>query len=458
MTTLRESWQFWALTAFLFLAFLTGGGSRDDIQSLVILRPAAVIFCGVAMLGLRWDQVRAYRFLFAMTAAIFGLVLIHLVPLPPSIWGALPGRGIVTEVDKTAQLGAVWRPISLVPVATWNALYSLFVPLAVMLLGVQLKREQRFQLLHVVIGLGLLSGMWGLMQAIGSPTGPLYLYQVTMPGAAVGLFANRNHQAILLAILFPALVTYAVAGVRTAEDGKRKGWIAVAMGAVLVPLILVTGSRAGLLVGLVALLLAALLYRKPTVAVPGKRKVSKFSPRIAIGAFAVICLGSLTILMSRAEAFKRLSAPDQTEDLRFQIWGPIAEMAWKYFPAGSGIGSFVEVFQMDEPDSVLSPHYVNHAHNDWLELALTTGLPGILLLAVAAFAFMRTVLAAFRSSVDEGRAVLFSRLGAVIVLLLALGSVGDYPLRTPSLMCVFVVALLWLAGEGFALAKNAGSN
>jgi hypothetical protein len=51
MTILRESWQFWALTAFLFLTFLTGGGSRDDIQSLVILRPAAVIFCCVGIMS-----------------------------------------------------------------------------------------------------------------------------------------------------------------------------------------------------------------------------------------------------------------------------------------------------------------------------------------------------------------------------------------------------------------------
>jgi O-antigen ligase len=452
----RENLRFWALAAFLVLTFLTGGSSRDDVQSLVLLRPLSVIMCGFSLVTLRWEQVNAYRFLFAVTVAIFILVIVHLVPLPPSVWGSLPGRAIVVEVDRAAQLGAVWRPISLVPLATWNAFYSLFTPLAVLLLGVQLTREQRFQLLSLILGLALLSGFWGFLQAIGPPSGPLYLYRITVAGAASGLFSNRNHQALLLAVLFPMLVIYAIAGVRSVEVAKRKGWIAIAIGVTLIPLILVTGSRAGLLAAVIALVLAVVLYRKPAIVVPSKRKATKFVPRIAIAAFAVFCLGALTILMSRAEAFRRLSAPDQVEDLRFRIWGPIADMAWRYFPVGSGVGSFVEVFKIDEPDLVLSPNYLNHAHNDWLELYLTAGLPGLILLGIAVFAFFRMAITAFRAPLGEGRTVAFSRLGAVIILLLALGSIFDYPLRVPSLMCIFVVALLWLADGGRAEAKNAG--
>jgi O-antigen ligase len=452
----RANWPFWMLIFFLISAFALGGGSRDDVQSLAVLRPLSVITCGLAVLTLHRDHITAHKFIFGMTAAVFALVALHLVPLPPSIWGGLPGRDIISDVDRITKAGAVWRPITMVPNATWNAFYSLFTPLAVLLLGVQLSREQRFQLLYVVLGLGLLGGLWGLMQAIGSPTGPLYLYRVTMPGAAVGLFANRNHQAILLAILLPALVIHAIAGVRTIEAAKQKGWTAVAIGVVLIPLILVTGSRAGLLVAIVALVFAGLLYRKPVIAVPGKRKATKVSPLIAIGAFAVLCLGALTILMSRAEAFRRLMAPDQSEDLRFRVWGPIVDMAWKYFPVGSGVGSFVEVFKIDEPDNVLSPNYLNHAHNDWLEVFMTAGLPGIALLAIALLAFGRMAFHAFRAPVSEGRSVLFARLGGVIIALLALGSIGDYPLRVPSLMCIFVIAMLWLTGDGQRSAKIAG--
>jgi O-antigen ligase len=332
-----------------------------------------------------------------MAAAIFALVGSHLLPLPPSIWGALPGREIITEIDKVAELGEVWRPLAMVPSSAWNAFYSLFVPLAVLLLGAQLSREERFKLLPWVFGLGLFSGLVGLLQSIGDPQGPLYFYNVTNNGSAVGLFSNRNHQAILLATLFPMLAVYACAGVRTEEQAKVRGYIALAAGTVLVPLLLVTGSRAGLIVGVIGLASTALLYRKPAITIPKKRKGNKLDLRWLLGGFAVLCLGALTIIMSRAEAFKRIVAPDQTEDLRFQAWGPIVEMAWKYFPFESGVGSFIEVFQIDEPYELLSPAYFNHAHNDWLEVYMTVGLPGLILLAIAICAVCYAAWTAFRS-------------------------------------------------------------
>ncbi len=409
------------------------------------------------MIGLRWTHVRAYRFLFLMTAAIFVLMIMHLLPLPPQIWGALPGRAIVAEVDKAAQLGAVWRPISLVPTATWNAFYSLFVPLAVLLLGVQLTREQRFHLLPLVLGIGLVSGFLGLLQSIGAPGGPLYLYRVTSAGSAVGLFANRNHQAVFLASLFPMLAIFATVDVPSEQERNRKLGLVIAAGAVLIPLILVTGSRAGLIIGLLGLGLAVLLYGRSEGVAVDRRKLANIGPRRIIVAFAVLGLGALTVAMARAEAVRRLFAPDQTEDLRFRLWQPVAEMAWKYFPAGSGIGSFVEVYQVDEPYQLLNPTYLNHAHNDVLEVYLTAGLPGMLLVAFAALAFCRLAYVRVRSSIGAGRGVIFGRLGATIVALLVLASLGDYPLRTPSLMCLFVIATLWLVGDEKMRSKNAGS-
>jgi O-Antigen ligase len=448
---------FWALIAFLILTFATGGASRADVQSLIILRPAAVIFCGIGLWSLKWVHVKANMFLFGMATAIFALVGSHLIPLPPSIWGALPGRAIITEIDKLAELGEVWRPISMVPSTTWNAFYALFVPLAVLILGVQLEREERFRLLPWLLGLGLFSGFWGILQVAGDPQGSLYLYRVTNNGAAVGLFSNRNHQAILLASLFPLLAVYASTTARSEEQLAVKLWLAIGAGVVLVPLLLVTGSRAGLILGVAGLLSILLVYRQPTSLTPKKRKTKKFDLRYALAGFGALCLGALTIIMSRAEAFQRLFATGQGEEERFKVWVPIAQMAWKYFPFGSGVGSFVDVYQIDEPYELLSPEYYNHAHNDWLEVYMTGGLPVLILLVLALFAWTRLSVQSLRVPLGEGRAVAFARMGALTILILALGSIGDYPLRTPSLACVFVVAALWLAGGSGQLPKSVGS-
>ncbi len=447
---------FVALILFLTLVFFTGGGSRADIQSLIILRPAAVIFCGIALWTLKMEHIQAYKFLFGMAAALFGLTILHLIPLPPSVWGALPGREIVTEIDKVAGLGAVWRPISLVPSATWNAFYSLFVPLAMLVLGVQLTREERFRLLPIMIGFGLLSGFWGLLQVIGDPQGPLYVYRVTNNGSAVGLFANRNHQAVLLTMLFPMLAVYASSGVRTIEQSRVKVGMAAAAGTVLVPLILVTGSRAGLIIGLVGLVSILLLYRKPNISAPKKRKGNKLDLRWLVGLFAVLCLGSVTILASRAEALQRLFATDEQTDVRLQIWAPMVDMAWKYFPIGSGIGSFVPVYQIDEPFDLLTPAYTNQAHNEFLEIYMTVGLPGLILLLIAAIALARMAFYVFRTPLSEGRDIVFARLGVFVVLMQALGSIADYPLRTPAHAALFVIALLWFAEKRDAVSVDRG--
>jgi O-antigen ligase len=449
--------SFTLLTFFLVLVFLLGGGARGDILSLIVLRPSAVMLCFFAVWRLKWLHVQSNPFLFAMTVAIFALTMLHLVPLPSTLWAALPGRGIIAEIDKVAELDSVWRPISMIPTATLNAFFSLFVPLAVLLLAVQLNLEEQFKLLPVILGLGLLSGLWGILQIVGSPDGPLYLYDITNNGSAVGLFSNRNHQAMLLAALFPMLGVYASAPAKTEEQANVRLWLLIAAVIVLVPLLLITGSRIGLILGIIGLMSIALVYRKPTFATPKKRKTRTFDPRYPVAAFLVLCLGALTVVMSRAESFQRLFSSDQNDIGRFEMWAVTNELAWKYFPFGSGLGSFVEVYQIDEPYELLSPSYANHAHNDWLEIFMTAGLPGVVLLGVALFAFVKRGSTVLMTPLGGGRKAGFNRLGMIMITLLALGSISDYPLRTPSLSCVFVIAVIWFMSSDIAASKNTGS-
>ncbi len=449
---------FWLLAIYLTVVFFTGGGSRPDTQSLIILRPFAVVVCGIALLSLRREHVQQYRTIFALAAATFALVIAHLIPMPPDLWHQLPGRDLMIEVDRVSGTEAQWRPVALVPPLAWNAFYALFVPLAVLLLGVQLTSEERYRLLNVVLALGLLSGIWGLLQVMSAPDGPLYLYRYTTNGAAVGLFANRNHQAVLLSCLFPILAVFASFGVRSEQRRTVKKWLVLGGGAFLIPLILVTGSRAGIFTGILGLLFAFVLYRKPSQSLVTKPSAKQFNPfLIAIG-FGVLALAAVTIVLSRAEAFRRLLTLDQREELRWQVWEPIAQMAMKYFPVGSGIGSFIQVYQIDEPDALLNLTYVNRAHNDWLEVWVTAGVPGAVLLGIAVFCFLKASHTAFRTPAAGAHRVSYARLGAVILFIFALASAVDYPLRTPSIACLAVVALIWLRGEHARAIEKAGGD
>jgi hypothetical protein len=441
----KRSYLFWVLVLFLILVFLTGGGARADIESLTVLRPAAVVALALGLWGLTREQITAHRFVFSMTAAIFALIILHLLPLPPIIWRNLPGHDIVREIDRVAKLGAVWRPLSLVPMGTWNAFYALVVPLATLVLTVRITREERFQLLIVLLLLIGASGFMGLLQIIGPPDSALYFYAVTNNGTAVGLFANRNHQAVMLACLFPMLAIYASAGLRSIEQVRFRGWVAFGFGLVLIPLLLVTGSRAGLIIGLIGLLVTIKLYKRPAILTPTKRKAAYVNPKYIWGGVSVVALALLTVVMSRAEAIQRLLQSDELHGDRLAMWSVGWGMFGKYFPTGSGFGSIIEAFQIDEPRALLDPAYTNHLHNDWLEVLVCGGLPAALLLGIACYAWGHKTAALLRPQDNQRREYAYARLGALIILMLALASIADYPLRVPSISCVFAIAVIWLS-------------
>lgn len=437
--------QFWILAVFLVLIFLTGGASRVDEQSLLLLRPLSVVACALALLTIKRSHLVRRKWLLAGFASIVLLCILHLIPLPPSLWRNLPGREVMVEIDKLARLGEIWRPLTMTPMNGWHALASLATPLAVLLLGVQLDKEDLYRLMPLLIGLGAISGLVGMLQAIGDPQGPLYLYRITNNGAAVGLFANRNHAAVLLACLFPMLAVYASIISGTVDQQRMRQFAAIAAGIVLVPLILVTGSRAGMLMSLPALAAVVLFYRKPAAGRAMRRSEERFKLEAGhvIGAAVIASLILLTILYSRAEAWDRLFEQSLADELRDDFWRVGMGMIWKYFPFGSGIGSFVEAYQLDEPFNYLSADYLNHAHNDWLEIALTGGLPAMLIPAVGTLFFLKRTFGLWRRNDQDRRAVKIARLASALIAIIALASIADYPLRTPILMAVFAILCLW---------------
>lgn len=450
---------FWVLAAFLTFLFATGGASRADVQSLVILRPVSVIVCAIALMTLRREHLEQHKWLLGSFIAIMVLALLHVVPLPPALWQSFAGRQDLVAVEKLAGLSDIWRPLTLAPANGWHAILSLFVPLAVLLLGVQLNRDDLFRLLPLLIALAGISGLLGLLQAIGDPQSALYFYRITNNGSAVGLFANRNHAATLLACLFPMLAVFASTAKGTADEVRFRQLLAAAIAIVLVPLILVTGSRSGLVSAVIGIVAAALLYRRPT----DVRSVRKGSPdRMkavpVLGGLAIVSLGFLTFFFSRAEAIERLFAEASGEDSRTDFWVVSVDLFWKHFPWGSGSGSFVEAFQILEPNYLLDATYLNRAHNDWVEIAVTFGLPGVIGLMLASVAFLWRSFELWRNADTNRRYVAFGRLASVCMAIIAIASVSDYPLRTPTMMGVFAILALWFTEGGRERSPSSSSN
>lgn len=441
----RERIRFYALLAFLFLCLVGGGASRSDALSLLYLRPAAILLIAlIAIIPGTWSSGHC-RPLFILLALFSATMLIQLVPLPPMLWTLLPGHARFAEAAVVAGMPQPWHPISLTPDLTLNSLLALLLPFAALLGFTAIRPDQRAALLPILlIGIGA-SAIIGIAQLSGGRSSVLYLYRITHNGSAVGFLANRNHEAALLALAFPMLRLWTLGPARDRHYTRMRFWIAVAIGCCLVPALLVTGSRAGVALGLVGLI-AALTLAPP--------RSGSHRPRTGRRAFTILiliagvaALGVAAVVLGRAEAFDRLLMLPHSfgEDVRFENFAMTLRIAGDFLPFGSGFGSFDPIFRVYEADWMLKPTYYNHAHNDAIELVLTGGVAAALVLGGFLIWALRRATAAFRPYASHSSTKLFARLGAVMILILFLASLVDYPLRTPLLAVIFTLACAWLA-------------
>lgn len=428
-----DSSPFWALTVLLVVVFFTGGSSWASEPQLMLLRPVALIAAALAAITLKPRDLMRHKVAAALLLAAVLLTALHLVPLPFEMWSSLPGRDLLAAIDQTMGLGPMARPLTMSPDATLNALYALSIPAAVLLLAVQLNAAGHRKMLFVLLGLALLSALFGLLQAAGSD---ITFYPLQTKSS--GLFANRNHQAALLALILPLIAAVALVGPGGKPSLPWRATSAVAIGCLVVPLGIVTGSRTGLVLLAVGLMFAALIWawRRP---VQGW-KARSLTP-IALASLAV-GLVVITSLASRDVALGRLS--QNGEDLRWPVWRSVIDMLPDYMPWGTGIGSYAEAYQVLEPEALLRPTFSNHAHNEFLEIALTAGVPGLVLLALAGFALVAGLARAFSADgAASSLSATLRRSGLAIIVVLAIASATDYPARTPAMSAILALAAVW---------------
>lgn len=412
---------------------MAGGASHADVTGQVVSRGAAWSLLVLAILfGVR-PIVAGTEGAFGLLLATVLLVLLQLVPLPPTVWAALPGREILLGASLDE---AVWRPWSITPSATINAASSLIVPVVTFYLVNALRDEEKAWLPTILLGVIFLSMLIGLLQFSGLLIDNPFINDSV--GAVSSTFANRNHFALFLAIGCLIAPVWAFAG----KQGT--GWRAP-IGLTLMTLfaltILATGSRAGILIGLLALAIGLGLCWHDI------RRALRRTPRwvfpaliaTIIGVIAIFVLVSIAV--DRAESVRRALEIDPGQDMRGRGLPTVLSMIAAYFPMGSGFGGFDQIFRLCEPFSLLKLTYFNHAHNDFLEVVLDGGLPAALLLLVAIGWYG---IASIRAWAGSGRQSVLPRLGSAILLLVFVASVFDYPARTPMMMAMIVVAASWL--------------
>jgi O-antigen ligase len=295
---------------------------------------------------------------------------------------------------------------------------------------------------------------------ISGASSSLYFYSITNRGSPVGIFANENHSAVFSAA---ALIVVGFLGL-SSRKWREPIWLRLGYAPVFITILvalLVSGSRAGIAMGLIALVVIAViavlsLGGSKDRQRRGHRKVGRLSkardwivshPGALLLVAAAIVTGLLTAFISlgRSAGFEDVFNQNAFADLRWDLLPILQQMAASHWGLGSGFGSFEEVYHLYEPTELLLPFYVNQAHNDWLQIVIEGGVPAIAIVLALLLWIASSLRALFvQSDARRGQILMY---GAVIAVI-AGSSLVDYPLRSPSFQAISVWILLSLALAG----------
>ncbi len=431
------------------LGFATGGSSQETNLGVAITQLLALPVALYAAWCLSQDGLPRLAWLALGAMSLIVLVpLLQLLPLPAAIWRWPAARQILDHDLQTAGVDALHYRWTLAPSATLRALLSLLPAVAAFLGVLALDRQAQRTLTGLLVLLGMTSLLLGILQVAGGQDSPLILFTQWGP-AMSGVFANPNHQGLMLVITMVLGTGLAVDAARRRHEDRAARWAPwpwigmVAMSLLVIPS---TDSRGALLLAVLGM--ATVL---PALGVIRLRRPQSRRPNL-LGLLAMLAIVAVAIAVIYGWSYV-----DALDTLRPQLLHATWTLGWQHAPLGSGMGSFAQIFAQEAPTTFLQRWYVNHAHNEYVQWWLEGGLMAVLAfgasLVVLAMAAIRLM-----SAGQGARMLAIPALIAVVVLLLH--SWVDYPLRTPALMLVaallagIVVSTAARTGHGMPAAER----
>lgn len=432
----------WLAALALAAAIVLGGGGSPA----PLAEAALQVVIGAIALAWFLSLDRPFTQAVPRRARVVAVLLViipalQLVPLPPALWQALPGRALAAEALGLVGRADSWRSWSLAPDRTLASLLATLPAAAMVLMAAALDQTGRLRLLLVAAGGALLTLLVGAAQLSGGPGSPFRFYE---SGSYFldGFQANHNSTADVLLI---GLVAACAAVRELARSGRlpdRRGVVLGLAGGLALVLalgVVLTSSRAGIALLPVALG-AALLLLRPWLPFTARTMAAGSAVMAALSFAAVLAIPHNDALARVVARFG--IAPD----IRPELWRDSLFTARQLFPFGAGMGDFVPAMLANERLTAVRELVPNRAHNEVLELAVEAGIFGLAAWAAIAAIVVTAVLGALRR--PQGGASGLAIAGGSGLLILALHSQVDYPFRSMAL------AVLAAACTGMLLQRG----
>jgi O-antigen ligase len=409
------------IASYLFLCILLGGSGQGHWLNLALQVAGIAVIAWVAIAA-RNSEAAGSTLLHSILLASLALVLLQLIPLPAGVWTNLAGRGALAEDFTALGMTLPSLPLSLTPDESLMTLFAAIPAVAIFLATEKLQPSPRWLaaaiLVAMVLGIGL-----GAIQVAGGPDSSAYLHPIHTNQAA-GFFANGNHMATLLLVAIP----FTAALIATSKSSRRSNlWGQYGTAGIVLALVV---AGIALNRSLAALALSVPVLIASVSLVPAGSRWRSFALPLA----AVALAGGIALIASNPISSGPIGIDNGgSVESRATIWANTGRAIDDYRPFGTGLGSFERVYQQYEDPTLVSASYVNHAHNDYLELVLELGVPGFILILLFLGWWGVAAVRIWASPLSSP----FGRAATIATAAVLAHSIVDFPLRTAAIAAIF---------------------
>lgn len=315
---------------------------------------------------------------------------------------------------------------------------SHFVLFAIIYTYCERQSSVRFVFTTVAV-ISLIYATYGIVSHFGLGDIVLSHQNLGGQGSLSSTFVNRNNYATYAGLGFIAslacLTNNAIRQPRGGGNLQNQvqsiigtfsgfGWIVIIAGFVLISTVFLSGSKAGVLSTFLGVIFAVMMQTSREV---GKSK--------ALALIALALLFCAILFLSGELLLARSMRSDIGQD-RFAIYSSLVDTILIYPLWGTGAGTFEQIFPIVRSPNIL-PFFVR-AHSEYLELALTFGIPVSILFIVGMLHVLKNLYKGHKESNYNSPFVAFG-IGAVVLILSH--SFVDFPMQIPAVSYTFVALL-----------------
>jgi O-antigen ligase len=400
-------------------------GSNIDAAYVPLIVPPLILCAAAALLRLSAADAlrlpRAYRIWSLAGVVLIVVALLQLIPLPPALAATLSpeSHAIWSAADEVTAIGrgaaALPRahPLSVNPLATWRELFRLIALFATFHAAALLisTNARRIAFASALAAAGMFEALYGIREAATQHYAIWGWVNRLIFNRVSGTFVNPNHFAHYAGVVLPFAIYLGVIAWRHAAPGQQLGFGRHLAALIERQLFLFSGSVAASLACIAAILLSqsrgALLSIVAGIAVviaivsaagpqegSRRRRARRAMRRMVFGiAVLTLVVANLVAFLGARRTISRFGEgqkePSSLGGRRTGIQA--AFRVWHAFPIfGSGAGTFADVVSIGQSEDVGKLY--QHAHDDYAEVAATTGIFGAVVIA----AFLTGLLLAFR--------------------------------------------------------------